>query len=253
MKTLILILGYLLLVIPCQAVEKQPERQTKEFEEVEKYISRQRRGLEDYYRGQFVELKQRSQSKIRLLEVADKPVYASLAEQAEVAKVVLHINNYGYRAPWYLVAKTERMLQLKDERESYGDFEDSFEKSPKRFAVAHSLIAERKNQILANLECEAAGLEQQKQYALTDGLAQLEKRLKEEVLKPEPEATHGMVTGVLYSVDKPSAIVDHKIVHEGDTIHGVTVVKIYKDKVKFSMKGKDWEQQVQQSPEAYWK
>jgi hypothetical protein len=188
-----------------------------------------------------------------LLEVADKAIYADLAKQAEVAKWVLHIDDYGYRAPWYLVAKTERMLQLKDEHESYGDFEDSIKKSPKRFAVAHSWITERKNRILANLEWEAASLEQRKQYALTDGLAQLEKRLKEEALKPKPEATRGLVTGVLYSAYKPSAIVDHKVVHEGDTIHGVTVVKIYKDKVKFSKKGRDWEQGVQQSPEAYWK
>lgn len=278
MKTLILILGCLLLVIPCQAVEKQSEHQKKEFEEVEKYISRQRRDMENYYNGQLVELKLRAQSEIRLLEVADKAVYAGLAAQAEVAKVVLHIDDYGYRAPWYLVAKTERMLQLeseidnygyrapsylasrserilqlKNERESYGDFEDSFEKSPKRFAVAHSLIAERKNRILAKLEWETVNLEQRKQYALTDGLAQFEKRLKEDVLKPKPKVTRGVVTGVLYSVYKPSAIVDHKIVHEGDTIHGVTVVKIYKDKVRFSEKGRDWEQEVQQSPEAYWK
>ena len=253
MKTLILILGCLLLVIPCQAVEKQSESQTKEFEEVERYISRHRRGIENYYNGQLVELKLRAQSEIRLLEVADKAVYASLAAQAEVAKVVLHIDDYGYRAPWYLAAKTERMLQLKNERESYGDFEDSIKKSPKRFAVAHSRIAERKNRILAKLAWEAASLEQRKQYALTDGLAQFEKRLKEDVLKPKPKATRGVVTGVLYSTYKPSAIIDHKIVHEGDTIHGVTVVKIYKDKVKFSKKDKDWEQEVQQSPEAYWK
>lgn len=253
MKTLILILGCLLLVIPCQAVEKQPEHQKKEFEEVEKYISRHRRGIENYYNGQLVELKLRAQSKIRLLEVAEKAVYASLAAQAEVAKVVLHIDDYGYRAPWYLVAKTERMLQLKNERESYGDFEDSIKKSPKRFAVAHSRIAERKNRILAKLEWETVNLEQRKQYALTDGLAQFEKRLKEDVLKPKPKATRGVVTGVLYSMYKPSAIVDHKIVHEGDTIHGVTVVKIYKDKVKFSKKGKNWEQEVRQTPEAYWK
>lgn len=255
MKTLILILGCLLLVIPCQAAEKQPEHQKKEFEEVEKYISRHRRDIENYYNVQLVELKLRAQSKIRLLEVADKAVYASLAAQAEAAKVVLQIDDYGYgyRAPWYLAAKTERMLQLKDEHESHGHLQDSIKKSPKRFAVAHSQIAERKNQILAKLEWETVNLEQRKQYALTDGLAQFEKRLKEEVLKPKPKATRGVVTGVLYSTDKPSAVVDHKIVHEGDTIHGVTVVKIYKDKVKFSKKGKNWEQEVRQTPEAYWK
>ena len=269
MKTLTLIFGcLLLLVIPSQAAEEQHQQNQQQLkdhsqqlaqpqvEEIEKYIARLHQGIENYYTNQLIEVKQNSQAEIRLLEVADKPVYASLAGQAEVAKAVLHINNYGYRAPWYLVAETERMLQLKDdfdEHESYGDFEDSIKKSPKRFAVAQSLIAERKSEILAKLEYETADLERGKNYALTVALPELEKQLKQDLLKPEPTPTHGVVAGIVYSADKPSAIVDRKIVHEGDVIHGATVVKIYKDKVKFSKKSKNWEQKVQQTPEAYWK
>jgi hypothetical protein len=184
------------------------------------------------------------------------------------------------------------MLQLKDdfdEHESYGDFEDSIKKSPKwftmahswsdsndrftmaqswindgdfadiikrspkRFAVAQSRIAERKSEILAKLEYETADLERGRNYALTVTLPELEKQLKQDLLKPEAEPTHGLVTGIVYSEDKPSAIVDRKIVHEGDVIHGATVVKIYRDSVKFSKKSKNWEQKVQQTPESYWK
>jgi len=207
MKTLTLIFGcLLLLVIPSQAAEKQPEQtqqqlkdHSQQFEEIEKYIARLHQGVESYYTNQLIEVKQNSQAEIRLLEVADKPVYAGLAEQAEVAKAVLHINNYGYRAPWYLEAKTERMLQLKGERESCGDFEDSIKNSPERFAVAQSLIAERKSEILAKLEQETTDLERQKNYALTVTLPELEKQLKQDLLKPEPEPTHGLVTGTVYS------------------------------------------------------
>jgi len=235
--------------MPSQAAEKQQqvEEQNQKLEEIEKYIARRHREIENYYTDQLIEVKQNSQAEIRLLEVADKPVFASLTGQAEVAKVVLHINDYGYQAPWYLVAKTERMLQLKD------DFGDSFEISSKRFAVSQSQIAERKNDILAKLECETADLERQKNYALTVTLPKLEKRLKQDLLKPKPEPTHGLVTGIVYSADKPSAIVDRKIVHEGSVIHDATVVKIDRDKVTFSKKGKNWEQKVRQSPEAYWK
>ncbi|MGA1979300.1 MAG: hypothetical protein ABSG99_01880 [Sedimentisphaerales bacterium] len=261
MKTLILIFSCLLLVIPTQAAE-QNQQQLKDHsqqlaqpqvEEIEKYIASLHQGTENYYTNQLIELKQRAQAEIKLLEIADKPVYASLAAQAEVAKVVLHINDYGYRAPWELEAETERMLQLKDEHESYGDFADDIEISPERFAAAQSQIAERKSEILAKLEQEAADLERGKNYALTVTLPELEKQLKQDLLKPEPEPTHGVVTGIVYSVDKPSAIVDRQIVHKGDVIYGATVVKIYKDNVKFSKKGKNWEQKVQQSPEAYWK
>jgi hypothetical protein len=86
-------------------------------------------------------------------------------------------------------------------------------------------------------------------------LPQLEKQLKDNLQKPEPapQATHWVVTGILYSADKPSAIVDGKIVHNGDSISGVTVVQIYKDKIEFAKNGKKWEQTVQQKPEDNWK
>ena len=253
MKTLTLIFGCLLLsVIPSQAAEKQqqlsnPNQQLAQpqVEEIEKYIARRHHETGNYYADQLIELRQRAEAEVRLLEVADKPVYASLAGQAEVAETILHINNYGYRAPWYLEAETERMLQLKSKFNKL--------KSPERFAVAQSLIAERKSEILAKLEYETADLERQKDYALTVTLPELEKRLKEDQLKPEPKPTHGVVTGIVYSEDKPSAIVDRKIVHEGDVIYGATVVKIYRDNVKFSRKSKNWEQKVQQTPESYWK
>ena len=291
MKTLILIFGCLMLsVISSQAAEEQHQQNqqqlknpNRQLEEIEKYITSLRQRVETYYTDQLIELKQRAEAEIRLLEVADKAVYVRLAEQAEVAKAVLHIDNYGYQAPSDLVDETERMLQFKDEREDecidnygyrvpsylvsetertilwlknrhepYGGFEDNFEKSPKRFAVAQSLIAERKSRILAKLEQGAADLERQKKYALTVTLPELEKRLKQELTKPEAKPTHGLVAGIVYCA-KPSAIVDRQIVHEGDVIYGVTVVKISKDNVKFSKNGKNWEQKVQQSPEVYWK
>ena len=254
MKTLILIFGCLLLVIPSQAAEKQQQlsNPNQQFDKIEKYIARLHQGIENYYTNQLIEVKQRTEAEIGLLEVADKPVYACLAAQAEVAKEVLNINDYGYRTPRYFEAKTERMQQIKNERK-YGYFADSIEISPERFAVAQSRIAERKSEILTKLEYETADLERGRNYALTVTLPELEKRLKQDLLKPEAEPTHGLVTGIVYSADKPSAIVDRKIVYEGDVIYGATVVKIYKDKVKFSKKGKNWEQKVQQTPEAYWK
>lgn len=292
MKKLILILGCLLLVVPCQSAEKQPEpkkeaaqqieNQQKRLEEIEKYISRLRGDIEQYYRGQLIELTHRTESEIRLLEVAEKASYSSsssvaawagsvaraiemakqttytslhtgLAVQADVARAVLHINNYGHRAPWYLENKIESMLHLKGRGRSFRDSEDRISRSTERFVVAKSLIAKRKTKILAKMEWEAINLEKQREYALTVALVELEKQLKEEALKPKPKATHGVVTGILYCADGPLAIVDGKVVHEGDIMHGVKVVKIYKDKVDFAKNGKKWEQQVRQRAGAYWK
>jgi hypothetical protein len=263
MKNLTLIFGCLLLsVIPSQAAEKQQQLSspTQQFEEIERYITRLRQGVETYYANQIIEVQQRGESEIgQLEEVIDQTIYSNLVAQTEVAEAVLHINgidNYYYRdyqgyrqdnlnyrnfhASWYLEREIEMMLQLKVGFDKI--------KPSEWFAVVQSLIAERKSDILAKMAFETANLERQKNYALTVTLPELEKRLKENQLKPEPKPTHGLVTGIVYSADKPAAVVDRKIVYEGDVIYGVKVVKIYQDSVKFSKKSKNWEQKVQQAP-----
>ncbi len=60
-----------------------------------------------------------------------------------------------------------------------------------------------------------------------------------------------LVTGILYSEDKPSAVIGNQIVYEGDTLHGINVVKIYKNKVEFEKNGKRWTQPVENRPVTY--
>ena len=78
MKPLILVFCCLLLLAPCQAAENQLKP-----EEIDSYISQLRCNIESYYDGQMVELHQRAESEIRLLEVADGADDTSLAAQAE--------------------------------------------------------------------------------------------------------------------------------------------------------------------------
>lgn len=265
MKTQILIFIYLLLFIPPVWAENQSEQegqnqqqsepQKKDADEIDKYIVRLRINIEKEYSLRLVELNRQSQSEIRLLEVPDKAATgtASLAAQAEVAKAVLDLDKYGYRTLDNIMGEVEKVKDPGGVVEAYDKLSDKITISPRRFVAAQSQIAERKSQILARLEWETLDLEQQKQYALTVSLPQLEKQLKENLLKPEPEATHGVVTGIFFSADKSSAIVDREIVHNGDAIYGVTVTKIYKDRVEFEKNGKKWQQKVQQTPEDYWK
>ena len=53
-----------------------------------------------------------------------------------------------------------------------------------------------------------------------------------------------MVKGILYTEDSQSAVIGNHIVHEGEEILGVTIVKINKDSVEFEMNGKRWTQKV---------
>lgn len=54
-----------------------------------------------------------------------------------------------------------------------------------------------------------------------------------------------IVKGIVYSKDKPSAIIGTQIVFEGDKVSGANIIKINEDTVEFEMDGKRWEQRVQ--------
>jgi len=53
-----------------------------------------------------------------------------------------------------------------------------------------------------------------------------------------------IVNAIVYSKDKPSAIIANQIVHEGDKVSGATVIKINKDSVEFEMNGKKLTQSI---------
>jgi hypothetical protein len=53
-----------------------------------------------------------------------------------------------------------------------------------------------------------------------------------------------IIRDIIYSDDKPSALVGSKIVHVGDVIDGATIVKIDRDNVEFEKNGSRWEQKV---------
>ena len=53
-----------------------------------------------------------------------------------------------------------------------------------------------------------------------------------------------IIKDIVYSMDKPSAVIGSQIVYVGDKINGVTVVRIDRDSVEFEKDGARWEQNV---------
>lgn len=47
----------------------------------------------------------------------------------------------------------------------------------------------------------------------------------------------GVITAILYSTDNPSAVIECRIVHEGDMISGYKVQRIYKDRIELEKDG----------------
>jgi hypothetical protein len=54
-----------------------------------------------------------------------------------------------------------------------------------------------------------------------------------------------VVKGIVYSEINPCAIISDKILHQGDKVSGVTIVKIHENSVEFEANGKKWTQKVQ--------
>jgi len=53
------------------------------------------------------------------------------------------------------------------------------------------------------------------------------------------------VKGIVFSYDSPAAVVGTQLVHEGDKISNVTIVKINEDSVEFKLNSKTWLQKVE--------
>lgn len=60
----------------------------------------------------------------------------------------------------------------------------------------------------------------------------------------ETQTTAMRIRGLVYSEDKPSAVIGDRIVYVGDKINGVTIAGINRDSVEFEKDGETWVQKV---------
>jgi hypothetical protein len=62
----------------------------------------------------------------------------------------------------------------------------------------------------------------------------------------------GTVTGIIYSEETPLAVIDGKVLHEGQSIRGVKIIKINHDSVEFEHGDNRWSQKVNETPLPQW-
>jgi len=75
---------------------------------------------------------------------------------------------------------------------------------------------------------------------------------KKEVVVERPEPRFGVVTAILFSEDSATVLIEDQMLHKGDVIHDVQVIKIEVDKVQFDKQGEQWEQKVQEPAKPEW-
>jgi hypothetical protein len=218
----------------CLAAEKQLTK--------ENLISQRHLQIEYSFMNKILNVRVRAAAQVRLLEVAEaymsEPNWYDTNEYVNFIEKVLQIN--GCESEPYSLFRTDSL------------FKTEAETPAESLAVALSRIAKRKSDILSRSELEALNLEYQKKLALAYESKQLEKTIMANAEIKKSESIKGLITSIVYSPDKPSAVIDNKIVHNGDIIHGASVIKIDKDKVVFEKNRDRWQQAVRQTPSAHW-
>jgi len=125
-----------------------------------------------------------------------------------------------------------------------GEIEDLLEAiaAERRFAIEQHFES-----ILTWLQ-EAADAAMRKKDTSLAALAESERQLKKAVYeRKEPvseEGSCGLLASILYSTRLSSVVIDGRILHEGETIHGVKVVRINKDTVELAKNARTWRQKV---------
>ncbi|HIJ71255.1 MAG TPA: hypothetical protein HPP87_07815 [Planctomycetes bacterium] len=80
--------------------------------------------------------------------------------------------------------------------------------------------------------------------ALGESERQLKKGIYESREQVPKETGLGLLSSILYSVRFSSVVIDGRILHEGEMIHGVEVVKINTDTVELCKEETRWHQEV---------
>lgn len=92
-------------------------------------------------------------------------------------------------------------------------------------------------------------------FTMSDGKAINKNRIKRAIASvtfAKPPPAYDVVSGIIYIENNASAIIGSQVVREGQTLYGVKIVKIHKDKVEFERDGNKWTQRVHQNPAAFW-
>ncbi len=213
-------------------------------EQIDRQVASRRQSIENYYKGQVLEVTLRAEEELRQLEIDDSLVYKSLEAHTLAAE---------------LVSGTDRSRSGTFDVVVQRLYTDGYRKKLtvnfiKRFVDAKTKINETKNRIIAQREAALLSLEIQKQRALTVGLDEYKKQLQAlpntANKKKQPE---NVVTGILYSDDNPAALLNGKIVHIGDEFEDeIKITRINPDSVKFEKDDKIWSQAVGQKPHKNW-
>lgn len=218
---------------------------------IDKIFNEKRQKLESYYNREFVQLEYNTKAALANLDAAQNAAYANLlqalkntiSESQGFATMDAYVWNDNYISGYGSFAGTTRT---------------SVEGNPVRnYEVENTQIANAKTGTLRYYQQIFIELQDSRKHALFALAKERQEKIDlvkaniSSAKKPRQQFS-GIVVGIVFSKANPSAVIADSIVREGNTIHGVKVVKIYRDRIEFEKNGKNWTQQVGDSPNPAW-
>ena len=224
------------------------DEQRARLAEIEQYIQAQKQNMENYYTAKQMTSDEQSNYRLAVLRAGDnnKILTGGFLGWSIYIDEVLRLGGVD-------LSKDKEYSRIKAEFNGHELMDvQRLNLTPRMLAIAECRLAEEEFRLRQQCESEKVQTENQKRYVIDAQLADLEAKLKDNVMNPPKPVPDGVVTGILYSKDKPSAIVGSQIVHPGEKIGKVKVTAISPDSVEFEKGGTRWTQQTGEEPGADW-
>ncbi len=232
----IIVAGIAALSAAAFAANSVTDEQQARLAEIGQYIEAQKQNIENRYAARLAVLNEQMRSGLLPLEVGDnlKFIQTGFIGWTEYIEEVLRSEGVN------LSRDKEFARTLKQFRTERMTSAEKLDMTPKLLAIAERRMADEQLRVRLLFALERVQIEKEKRYAIDVRLAELEAKLKEQVLNPTQPNPEGVVTGIVYSQDKPAAVVGSQIVHVGDKIGNTRVTAIAPDKVEFAKGKKKW-------------
>lgn len=155
------------------------------------------------------------------------------------------INSYSlYKAPVFLLDKNAREFV-------------AYIANNSNYGSSISLLRSQAREVLkvmSNLQSQLSRHQEYRQRALAN-LEQIELSLKKDVLtevSPAQQQPKGVVSATAYVEKNWLAMIGDKVVHEGDTIGNIKILKINAKQVQFKKNSRTWTQKLGENQQALW-
>jgi hypothetical protein len=248
-KWIFLLLAAVIILAPVQ-VQAVTDEQKAKSEKTDKYIEKHRQRINFDYANQLDEIRAKKANELRHLEVINPDLYVrgGFVGWAGYVQNCLDLRGIDLmNDPQF----AETFRDLHDRGRGLTAVEKS-DLAPRLLAIAEDRFATEKSRVLRGYDAAEMQLEKERNEALDIQLTQYSEQLQYTELNPLKARPAGLISGILYSADKPAAIVGPKIVYRGDKLGAIKVVKITIEGVEFEKNGHSWTQKIGEEPSSMW-